>query len=124
MNKQILVVDDEPEIRNLLKEILEEEGFIVELAENGEIAKQKRHSQRADLTLLDVWLPDQDGLKLLQEWTLGNDYDGPIIVMTGHGTLETAVEAIKLGAYDFIPKPPDLNRLVTSVRNALENKKS
>ena len=92
MNKQILVVDDEPEIRSLLKEILEEEGFIVELAENAEIANQKRQSQRADLTLLDVWLPDYDGLKLLEEWTLGNDYGGPVIVMTGHGTLETAVE--------------------------------
>ena len=68
MNKQILVVDDEPEIRSLLKEILEE-GFIVELAENAEIANQKRQSQRADLTLLDVWLPDYDGLKLLEEWT-------------------------------------------------------
>ena len=121
MNKQILVVDDEPEIRNLLKEILEEEGFIVELAENGEIAKQKRHSQRADLTLLDVWLPDQDGLKLLQEWTLGNDYDGPIIVMTGHGTLETAVEAIKLGAYDFIEKPLSTPKLLISIKRALES---
>ena len=65
MKKQILVVDDEPEIRNLLKDILEEEGFVVELAENAEIANQKRQSKRADLTLLDVWLPDQVGLKLL-----------------------------------------------------------
>ena len=83
MKKQILVVDDEPEIRELLKEILEEEGFIVELAKNALEARQKRQNQRADLTLLDVWLPDQDGLELLEEWTLGNDYGGPIIIMLG-----------------------------------------
>lgn len=123
MKKQILVVDDEPEIRSLLKDILEEEGFIVELAENAAIANQKRQSQRADLTLLDVWLPDHDGLKLLEEWTFGNDYGGPVVVMTGHGTLETAVEAIKLGAYDFIEKPLSTPKLLISIKRALESER-
>ena len=123
MKKQILVVDDEPEIRSLLKDILEEEGFIVELAENAAIANQKRQSQRADLTLLDVWLPDHDGLKLLEEWTFGNDYGGPVVVMTGHGTLETAVEAIKLGAYDFIEKPLSTPKLLISIKRAMESER-
>ena len=120
-SKHILVVDDEAGIRNLLKEILEEEGYSVSVAEDAESARINRQKQRADLTLLDIWLPDIDGLSLLREWTSAKELAGPIIIMTGHGTLETAIEAIRLGAYDFIEKPFSTPKLLISVERALEN---
>ncbi len=94
----ILVVDDEPDIRGLLKEILEDEGFDVTIAENAERAREARRQRRPDLILLDIWMPDTDGITLLKEWSDGSTVDTPVIMMSGHGTVETAVEATRLGA--------------------------
>nr|VFJ62995.1 MAG: two component, sigma54 specific, transcriptional regulator, Fis family [Candidatus Kentron sp. DK] len=116
----ILIVDDEPDIRNLLKEILEDEGYEVSVAENGEGARQARRARRPDLTLLDIWMPDTDGITLLKEWSEGNLLDTPVIMMSGHGTVETAVEATRLGAYDYIEKPLSMAKLFLAVRRALE----
>ena len=120
-NKHILVIDDEPGIRTLLKEILEEEGYKVSVAKDAESAKFNRQKERADITLLDLWLPDADGLSLLKEWADGAENESPIIVMTGHGTAETAIEALKLGAYDFIEKPLSTPKVLISIQRALEN---
>jgi two-component system, NtrC family, nitrogen regulation response regulator NtrX len=117
----ILVVDDEPDIRSLLKEILEDEGFEVTAAENAEQARESRRHRRPDLVLLDIWMPDTDGITLLKEWSDGNALDAPVIVMSGHGTVETAVEATRLGAYDFIEKPLSIAKILLTVQRALEN---
>lgn len=116
----ILVVDDEPDIRQLVKEILEDEGFQVTLAENGEQARLRKEESRPDLILLDIWMPDIDGITLLREWSAAGRPLPPVIMMSGHGTVETAVEATRLGAYDFLEKPLSLAKLVLTVRNALE----
>jgi len=116
----ILVVDDEPDIRGLVKEILEDEGFEVTLAEDAQSARQARRTRRPDLTLLDIWMPDVDGITLLKEWAQTSGLDSPVIMMSGHGTVETAVEATRLGAYDFIEKPLSLPKLLLTVRHALE----
>jgi len=116
----ILVVDDEPDIRHLLKEILEDENYEVSVAENGEGARQARRTRRPDLILLDIWMPDTDGITLLKEWSEGSGLDTPVIMMSGHGTVETAVEATRLGAYDYIEKPLSMAKLFLSVRRALE----
>lgn len=116
----ILVVDDEPDIRALLKEILEDEGYEVETAENGDQARRARRSRRPDLILLDIWMPDIDGISLLKEWTHEEALTAPVIMMSGHGTVETAVEATRLGAYDFIEKPLSLAKLLVTVQRALE----
>ena len=121
LNKHILVIDDEPSIRTLLKEILEEEGYKVSVAKDAETARVNRQKERPDLSLLDLWLPDADGLTLLKEWALGPESGSPVIVMTGHGTAETAVEALKMGAYDFIEKPLSTPKLLISIQRALEN---
>lgn len=118
----ILVVDDEPAIRELLQEILEEEGYEVSLAENGEAARKARRNRRPDLILLDIWMPDIDGISLLSEWEKAG-LDCPVLVMSGHGTVETAVEATKLGAYDFIEKPLSMAKLLLTVKHALEKYK-
>ncbi|MBT6275854.1 MAG: response regulator, partial [Chromatiales bacterium] len=102
MKPKLLVVDDEPDIRELLAEILEDEGYDVETAENAEAARQARRARRPDLVLLDIWMPDTDGISLLKEWSEGPKDDALVIMMSGHGTVETAVEATRLGAYDFI----------------------
>ncbi len=117
----ILVVDDEPDIRSLLKEILEDEGFEVTAAENAEQARESRRHRRPDLVLLDIWMPDTDGIALLKEWSDGNALDAPVIMMSGHGTVETAVEATRLGAYDFIEKPLSIAKILLTVQRALEN---
>jgi two-component system, NtrC family, nitrogen regulation response regulator NtrX len=117
----ILVVDDEPDIRGLLKEILEDEGFEVSIAENAEQARESRRLRRPDLVLLDIWMPDTDGITLLKEWSEGNNLDAPVIMMSGHGTVETAVEATRLGAYDFIEKPLSIAKILLTVQRALEN---
>ncbi len=117
---QILVIDDEPDIRALLREILEDEGFDVAVAENAEQARQARRIRRPDLMLLDIWLPDTDGISLLKEWTRQEPLDSPVIVMSGHGTVETAVEATRLGAYDFIEKPLSHAKLLLTIKRALE----
>ncbi|MFP6781716.1 MAG: sigma-54 dependent transcriptional regulator [Gammaproteobacteria bacterium] len=116
----ILVVDDEPDIRSLLKEILEDEGFDISVAENAVEAREARRQRRPDLVLLDIWMPDTDGIGLLKEWSEGGQLDGPVIMMSGHGTVETAVEATRLGAYDFIEKPLSIAKLLLTVQRALE----
>ena len=117
----ILVVDDEPDIRGLLKEILEDEGFEVSVAENAARARESRRQRRPDLILLDIWMPDTDGISLLKEWSDGGTVDTPVIMMSGHGTVETAVEATRLGAYDFIEKPLSIAKILVTVQRALEN---
>jgi DNA-binding NtrC family response regulator len=116
----ILVVDDEPDIRELVREILEDEGFQVGVAENAATARESRRARRPDLTLLDIWMPDTDGITLLKEWAEGGEIETPVIIMSGHGTVETAVEATRLGAYDFIEKPLSMAKLLLTVRHALE----
>lgn len=116
----ILVVDDERDIRVLVKEILEDEGYEVAIANNGLDANRARRIRRPDLILLDVWMPDIDGISLLKEWSEEGGLDSPVIMISGHGTVETAVEATRLGAYDFIEKPLSLAKLLLIVRRALE----
>ena len=116
----ILVVDDESGIRLLVKEILEDEGYEVDVAEDAESARASRRSRRPDLILLDIWMPDSDGISLLREWSETSTGDPPIIMMSGHGTIETAVEATRLGAYDFLEKPLSTAKLLLAVRRALE----
>jgi DNA-binding NtrC family response regulator len=117
----ILVVDDEPDIRELVRDILEDEGYQVGLAENAAAAREARRARRPDLTLLDIWMPDTDGITLLKEWSEDGELETPVIVMSGHGTVETAVEATRLGAYDFIEKPLSMAKLLLTVRHALED---
>ncbi len=116
----LLVVDDEPDIRSLLKEILEDEGYEVTVAENGEAARRAHRARRPDLVLLDIWMPDVDGITLLKEWAENGDLPMPVIMMSGHGTVETAVEATRLGAYDYIEKPLSLAKLLLTIEHALE----
>jgi len=119
----ILVVDDEPDIRDLVKEILEDEGFEVSIAESGETARHARRMRRPDLILLDIWMEDVDGITLLREWSESGSLPCPVIIMSGHATVETAVEATRLGAYDFIEKPISLAKLLLVVNRALESEK-
>jgi DNA-binding NtrC family response regulator len=115
----ILVVDDEASIRRTLREILEYEDFAVEEAEDGEEAVEKISSESFDVVLLDVKMPKRDGMEVLQT-VRDKQIDVPVVMISGHGTIETAVEATKLGAFDFVEKPPDLNRLLVTIRNALD----
>src|SRR6266436_3322403 len=108
---QILVVDDEVGIRELLSEILSDEGHTVQLAENATAARTARSKQRPDLVLLDIWMPDADGITLLKEWATGGQLTMPVIMMSGHGTIDTAVEATRIGAMDFLEKPIALQKL-------------
>ena len=116
----ILVVDDEPDIRDLVKDILEDEGFTVDIAQNGQEARDARRNRRPDLVLLDIWMPDIDGVSLLKEWAENDQLPCPVIMISGHGTVETAVEATRLGAYDYIEKPLSYNKLLLTVKRALE----
>ena len=115
---QLLIVDDESSIRRTLKDILEFEKHSVDLAANGMEALEKAKEIEYDAILLDIKMPEMDGMEVLEKLMLFREV--PVIMISGHGTIETAVEAIKKGAYDFIVKPPDLNRLLTTVRNAVE----
>ena len=115
----ILVVDDELGIRALLSEILTDEGHTVELAENAAQARQARDAVRPDLVLLDIWMPDVDGVTLLKEWSAGGQLSMPVIMMSGHGTIDTAVEATKVGASAFLEKPITLQKLLRAVEQAL-----
>lgn len=117
---RILVVDDEADIRGLLKEILSEEGYEVEVAANAGQARASRARQNPDLVLLDIWMPDTDGITLLREWSSGNEDGCPVVMMSGHGTVETAVEATRLGAFDFVEKPLSLAKLLRTVERALD----
>jgi DNA-binding NtrC family response regulator len=115
----ILVVDDELGIRALLSEILTDEGHTVELAENAAQARQVREALRPDLVLLDIWMPDVDGVTLLKEWSASGQLSMPVIMMSGHGTIDTAVEATKFGASAFLEKPITLQKLLRAVEQAL-----
>jgi DNA-binding NtrC family response regulator len=116
----ILVVDDEADIRGLLKEILSEEGYEVEVAANAAQARASRARQTPDLVLLDIWMPDVDGITLLREWSASAADGCPVVMMSGHGTVETAVEATRLGAFDFVEKPLSLSKLLRTVERALD----
>ena len=115
----ILVVDDELGIRALLSEILTDEGHTVELAENAAQARAARQRFRPDLVLLDIWMPDVDGVTLLKEWAGGGQLSMPVIMMSGHGTIDTAVEATRYGAVAFLEKPITLQKLLRAVDQAL-----
>ena len=117
---RILVVDDEADIRGLLKEILSEEGYDVEVAADATQARSSRATQTPDLVLLDIWMPDTDGITLLREWSMTDGYECPVVMMSGHGTVETAVEATRLGAFDFVEKPLSLTKLLRTVERALD----
>ncbi|WP_027149277.1 sigma-54-dependent transcriptional regulator [Methylobacter tundripaludum] len=123
MNAQtprILVVDDEPDIRRLVCEILEDEGYQVATAENAGAARELKKTKAPDLILLDIWMPDTDGITLLKEWVAEEVMLCPVVMMSGHGSVEAAVEATRLGAYDFLEKPLSLAKLLLIVERALE----
>jgi DNA-binding NtrC family response regulator len=115
----ILVVDDEHGIRDLLWEILNDEGHQVELAENAAQARAARSRERPDLVLLDIWMPDTDGVTLLKEWSSGGLLNMPVIMMSGHATIDTAVEATKIGALAFLEKPITMQKLLKAVELGL-----
>ncbi len=115
----ILVVDDELGIRDLLSEILNDEGHNIELAENAAQARAARGRGRPDLVLLDIWMPDTDGVSLLKEWAAAGALTMPVIMMSGHATIDTAVEATKIGAHSFLEKPITLQKLLKAVEQAL-----
>jgi len=120
MSAHILVVDDESGIRELLDEILRDEGYRVTLAENATAARAARNAERPDMVLLDIWMPDTDGVTLLREWARGGQLDMPVVMMSGHATIDTAVEATRIGAADFLEKPVALARLLETVRTQLQ----
>ncbi|MCA2997976.1 MAG: sigma-54-dependent Fis family transcriptional regulator [Rhodocyclaceae bacterium] len=115
----ILVVDDEIGIRELLSEILKDEGYSVRVAENAATARVARREARPDLVLLDIWMPDMDGISLLKEWAQSGQLTMPVVMMSGHGTIESAIEATRIGAFDFLEKPISLPKLVATVGKAL-----
>ena len=118
---KLLIIDDEKDIRDSLKDILIDEGYEVHLAENALEAKKIKLSKTFDLILLDIWMPDIDGLSLLKEWALNNEINCPVIMMSGHGTIDTAVEATKIGATDFLEKPISLQKLLKTITSTLKN---
>src|ERR671926_1497535 len=118
---QILVVDDEVGIRELLFEILRDEGYGVRLAENAQTARSARKEMRPDLVLLDIWMPDTDGITLLKEWAGSGLLTMPVVMMSGHGTIDSAVEATRIGAFDFLEKPIALQKLLATVGRALKH---
>ncbi|MBT8094338.1 MAG: sigma-54 dependent transcriptional regulator [Gammaproteobacteria bacterium] len=119
-NPHVLVVDDEADIRALIKDILSDEGYGVTVAANATDARKARDKRRFDLVLLDIWMPDTDGITLLREWAESGELSAPVVIMSGHGTVDTAVEATRLGAFDFVEKPLSLAKLLRTVEAALE----
>ena len=123
---KILVIDDERAIRNTLKEILEFEGYTVEVAENGRIGLERALGNAFDLIFTDIKMPEMDGMEFLQAYREGmaqqNSEEAPVVVITGHGSVDTAVESLKGGAFDFIQKPLDLNRLLVTTKHAIDHK--
>ncbi len=119
-SETILVVDDEPDIREIVREILEDEGYDVAVAENAQTAREQFTQHNPELVLLDIWMPGTDGISLLKEWH-EQEIDTPIIMISGHGNVETAVEAIRFGAYDFLEKPLSTAKLLVTVQRALQN---
>ena len=116
----VLVVDDEGDIRALIDEILSEEGYEVTVAADAAEARTARDKEKFDLVLLDIWMPDTDGISLLREWSEPGDLDCPVVIMSGHGTVDTAVEATRLGAFDYVEKPLSLAKLLRTVERALD----
>jgi DNA-binding NtrC family response regulator len=119
--KQILVVDDEIGIRELLSEILFDEGYQVHLAENAAQARDFRNEREPDMVLLDIWMPEVDGITLLKEWVEQDLLTMPVVMMSGHGTIETAVEATRIGAVDFLEKPIALQKLLSTIVKTLRD---
>ncbi|SVC45783.1 uncharacterized protein METZ01_LOCUS298637, partial [marine metagenome] len=117
----ILIVDDEPEIRGLMQEILKEEGYLTFAVKNAEEAQKSIAENPPDLVYLDIWMPDKDGVTLLKEWSESDQLNFPVIMISGHATIETAVEATRLGASDFIEKPLSIEKLVASAKKALSS---
>ena len=115
----ILIVDDEIGVRELLSEVLQDEGYTVSLAENAAQARHLHLSKQHDLVLLDIWMPDMDGVSLLKEWAAHQRLTAPVIMMSGHATIETAVEATRIGAVDFLEKPIALAKLLQTIETAL-----
>jgi DNA-binding NtrC family response regulator len=120
-NPHVLVVDDEADIRALIKDILSDENYGVAVAANAAEARAAREKRKFDLILLDIWMPDTDGITLLREWSDSGDMTCPVVIMSGHGTVDTAVEATRLGAFDFVEKPLSLAKLLRTVEAALES---
>ena len=120
---RILVIDDEADIRELVRDILSEEGYAVEAAANAAEARAACARQAPDLVLLDIWMPDTDGISLLREWQQTQSLTAPVVMMSGHGTVETAVEATRLGAIDYVEKPLSLAKLLRTVQRALDEGK-
>ncbi|HJU22045.1 MAG TPA: response regulator [Casimicrobiaceae bacterium] len=120
LGREILIVDDEVGIRELLSEILQDEGYRVALAENASEARAYRQRQQPALVLLDIWMPDTDGVTLLREWGASSLLTMPVIMMSGHGTIETAVEATRIGAFDFLEKPIGLSKLLSTIARAFK----
>jgi DNA-binding NtrC family response regulator len=116
---QVLVVDDEDDIRALISDILGDEGYGVTVAANATEARSARAERKFDLVLLDIWMPDTDGISLLREWSEADEPNCPVVIMSGHGTVDTAVEATRLGAFDFVEKPLSLAKLLRTVEGAL-----
>lgn len=121
---KILIVDDEVGIRELLSEILLDEGYDVQLAENAAAARAVRQAGRPDLVLLDIWMPDTDGITLLKEWCANGQLTMPVIMMSGHGTIDTAVEATRIGAIDYLEKPIALQKLLSTVKRGLQRREN
>ena len=116
----ILIVDDEQDIRESLKDILEDEGHNIFLAENAKVARLIKEKENIGLILLDIWMPDCDGITLLKEWATTNKINCPVLMMSGHGTIDTAIEATKIGAYDFLEKPISLQKLLNTINTSLK----
>jgi DNA-binding NtrC family response regulator len=120
-NPHVLVVDDEADIRALIKDILADESYGVTVAANAAEARSARTDQKFDLILLDIWMPETDGITLLREWSDNGELNCPVVIMSGHGTVDAAVEATRLGAFDFVEKPLSLAKLLRTVEAALES---
>jgi DNA-binding NtrC family response regulator len=119
--EKILVVDDEPDICGLVSDILTDEGYQVSAAENAASARMRVEETNYDLVLLDIWMPDEDGITLLKDWKSKKILHCPVVMMSGHGTVETAVEATRLGAFSFVEKPLTTAKLISTIRKAIES---
>jgi len=120
-SQTVLIVDDQPDIRRVVGEILRDEGLHIETAENADVAREKYKKHSPDLVLVDIWMPDTDGVTLLKEWKTGEN-SPPVVMISGHGTVETAVESVRAGAYDFLEKPLSTAKLLVTVERALESR--
>ena len=117
--QHILVVDDELEIRKIIQEILNDEGYSTAIASSADEARKQASKKKPDLVLLDIWMPDEDGISLLKDWTKQTESNFPVIMISGHATIETAIKATKLGAKDFIEKPVSMEKLLSSTAEVL-----